>query len=213
VLRRVLATLFLVASVARGQDQPSVQITPQADANGTPGISLVVQSRGVLASGQLRSLVSNGFPARMHYKVEEWAVGRLFDDLKRTTEWDVVVRFDALAKTYEAFRVNGNVVTRLGTFADFDGAANAVEDSYVSPAPPPRKNQRSYYSLSLEVESLSVSDLDEVERWLRGELKPAIRGKKNPGTALSRGLGTLFVRLMGGDKRRYEARTPRFTPQ
>jgi hypothetical protein len=49
-----------------------------------------------------------------------------------------------------------------------------------------------------------------VERWLRGELRPAVRGEKNPGTALTRGVRTLVVRLLGGEKRHYEARSGTF---
>jgi hypothetical protein len=123
-----------------------------------------------------------------------------------------VVRFDALAKVYQVYRITGTQATHLGDYSDFNVAASAAEAPYTTLMPPAKRRQRTYYSLVLEVESLSLSDLDEVERWLRGELKPAIRGDKNPGTAVSRGLGTLFVRLMGGDKRRYEARSGKFTP-
>jgi len=62
------------------------------------------------------------------------------------------------------------------------------------------------------VETLSLSDLDEVNRWLRGELKPAVKGEKNPGTAIGRGLRTVVVRLLGGEKRHYVARTGTFRP-
>ena len=59
---------------------------------------------------------------------------------------------------------------------------------------------------------LSVNDLDELERWLRGELRPAVRGDRNPGTALERGARTLLVRVLGGERRRYAARTGKFVP-
>jgi len=64
--------------------------------------------------------------------------------------------------------------------------------------------------VTLEVEVLSMSDLDEIDRWLRGELRPAVRGKRNPGTALGRGLSRLATRLLGGENRRYEQRSPMF---
>lgn len=220
MIGKAFAFLLFVAAPVLAQDRPSVQILvprvdPSAQLSNQPGgpKSPVVSSSGVLSSGQIRSLVSNGFPARMHYKLEEWAVGRLFDNLRRTVEWDVVVRFDALAKVFQVYRVIGDRVTRLGDYPDFNTAISAAEGPFVTQMPPPKRGQRSYYSIVLEVESLSLTDIDEVERWLRGELKPAIRGDKNPGTAVSRGLGTLFVRLMGGDKRRYEARTGKFTSQ
>ena len=217
---RGLAFLVLMATPVFAQDRPSIQITvpkidPALQASNEAGgpKSPVVSSTGVLSSGQIRSLVSNGFPARMHYKLEEWAVGRIFDDLRRTVEWDVVVRFDPLAKIFQVYRVIGDRAIRLGDYPDFNSAVSGAEGPFITLMPPAKRGQRTYYSIVLEVESLSLTDLDEVERWLRGELKPAIRGDKNPGTAVSRGLGTLFVRLMGGDKRRYEARTGKFTAQ
>jgi hypothetical protein len=39
-----------------------------------------------------------------------------------------------------------------------------------------------------------------------------VRGKKNPGTAVGRGVRTVMVRLLGGEKRHYEARTGTFRP-
>jgi hypothetical protein len=64
----------------------------------------------------------------------------------------------------------------------------------------------------VDIEALSLTELDEVERWLRGELKPAVRGQKNAGTAVGRGVKTVVVRLLGGERRRYEARSPTFRP-
>jgi len=55
-----------------------------------------------------------------------------------------------------------------------------------------------------------MSDLDEVERWLRGELQPAVRGERNPGSVLGRGLKTLASRLLGGERREYAERTKVF---
>ena len=76
----------------------------------------------------------------------------------------------------------------------------------------PKEAGRGDYNLLLDVEGRSLSALDEVQRWLRGELKPAVSGKKNPGTAVGRGVRTLVVRLLGGEKRHYEARTGTFRP-
>jgi hypothetical protein len=63
----------------------------------------------------------------------------------------------------------------------------------------------------LDIEALSVSDLDELERWMRGELRPAVRGKRAPLSALRRGVGTLLSRVLGGETRHYEARSGTFT--
>jgi hypothetical protein len=171
-----------------------------------------VSSSGLLADGSMRDLLSNGFPARLHYRLERWTSGRWFDDLKATFDWDVIVKYDVLGKKYQVVRVVNKKVESLGEFSGTDEAGNAAEGPYRPAIQLPKKGQRGYYNLLLDVETLSLSDLDEVERWLRGELKPAVSGKKNPGTALGRGVRTLVVRLLGGEKRHYEARTGKFKP-
>jgi hypothetical protein len=138
--------------------------------------------------------------------------GRWFDDLKAAFEWDVVLKYDVLGKKYQAVRVVNKKVESLGEYRVVDSAQLAVEAPFRTGISLPKKGQRGYYNLLLDVETLSLSDLDEVERWLRGELKPAVSGKKNPGTAVGRGVRTLVVRLLGGEKRHYEARTGTFRP-
>lgn len=171
-----------------------------------------ISSSGLLSDASMRDLLSNGFPARLHYRLERWTSGRWFDDLKATFDWDVIVKYDVLGKKYQVVRVVNKKVESLGEFPAPDEAETAAEGPFRPAIALPKKGQRGYYNLLLDVETLSLSDLDEVERWLRGELKPAVSGKKNPGTAVGRGVRTLVVRLLGGEKRHYEARTGKFKP-
>jgi hypothetical protein len=60
---------------------------------------------------------------------------------------------------------------------------------------------------------LSVSDLDEVERWLKGDLGPAVHGEKSPGSALGQGAKTLITKLLGGQDKHYVARSKVFRPR
>jgi len=166
----------------------------------------------LLSDASMRDLLSNGFPARLHYRLERWASGRWFNDLKAAFEWDVILKYDVLGKKYQVVRVVNKKAESLGEYAGAADAENAVESPYKVAISLPKKGERGYYNLLLDVETLSLSDLDEVQRWLRGELKPAVSGKKNPGTALGRGVRTLVVRLLGGEKRHYEARTGTFRP-
>lgn len=203
--------VVLVAAPARAQRSPTIQVTapPQQLASEEgPTIS----SSGLLDDAAMRDLLANGFPARLHYRLERWAVGRWFDDVKAAAEWDVIVKYDVLGKKYQLFRIINGVPASLGDFDRLDDAAQAAESPYRVTISLPKKGQRAYYNLLLDVETLSLSDLDEVERWLRGELKPAVRGEKNPGTAVTRGLRTLVVRLLGGEKRHYAARSGTFRP-
>ncbi|HEV2016910.1 MAG TPA: hypothetical protein VGQ98_01260 [Gemmatimonadaceae bacterium] len=207
----LLAIALLSASTLGAQKKVRVDVVLPAEsawAEEPPAVS----SSGLLSDGSMRDLLSNGFPARLHYRLERWTSGRWFDDLKATFDWDVIVKYDVLGKKYQVVRVVNKKVESLGEFAGGGEAENAAEGPYHPAISLPKKGQRGYYNLLLDVETLSLSDLDEVERWLRGELKPAVSGKKNPGTALGRGVRTLVVRLLGGEKRHYEARTGKFKP-
>lgn len=172
----------------------------------------LVRSTGILTNRQTRDLLRSGFPARLHYRVELWSTEGLFDNLKQRVEWDVVVRHDPLHGAYEVARIVDGHVTSLGSFADVQSAEDALGVGYRVPIAPGSRNERYYYSGALDVEMLSLGDLDEVERWLKGELRPAVRGQRNPGTALTRGVRTLLVRLLGGETRQYEGRSPTFRP-
>ncbi len=171
-----------------------------------------VRSSSLITDGAMLDLVRNGFPAHLHYKLERWSTGGFFDDVAATAEWDVVVRYDALAKVFQVYRAIGKLTNFLGSFADINAAEATLDVPFSAPIQPPKRGKKSYYNLVLEIETLSLTELDEVEQWLRGELKPAVRGKKNPGTAVGRGVRTVMVRLLGGEKRRYETRSGTFRP-
>lgn len=206
----VAAGVFAIAAPLGAQKvRLEVLLPPQAVwADEPPSVS----SAGLLADASMRDLLANGFPARLHYRLERWTSGRWFDDLKAAFEWDVILSYDVLGKKYQVVRVVNNKAESLGEYVAVDEAENVAEAPYRVGVQLPKKGQRGYYNLLLDVETLSLTDLDEVQRWLKGELKPAVSGKKNPGTALGRGVRTLVVRLLGGEKRHYEARTGTFRP-
>lgn len=171
-----------------------------------------VRSSALITDGATHDLLRNGFPARLHYTMERWSTGGWFDDIAATAEWDVVVRYDALSTVFQVYRIVGRRTVALGSFATIAEADAALGAPFAAPIRLPKRGLRGYYSLVLEIEALSLTELDEVERWLRGELKPAVRGEKNAGTAIGRGVRTVVVRLLGGEKRRYETRSPTFRP-
>jgi hypothetical protein len=202
---------LLVAAAPAIAQKPGIQII-LPDRGELATEAPLVRSSSLLSDEPMRNLLINGFPARLHYKIERWATGGWFDDIKAAAEWDVVVKYDALGKRYHVFRAINNRAIELGNYATLNEAQEIVDIPFRAPISLPRKGQRSYYNVVLDIETLSLTELDEVEQWLRGELKPAVRGKKNPGTAVSRGVRTLMIRLLGGEKRRYEARSGAFRP-
>lgn len=207
--RLLLAIGLLSASTLGAQKKVRLEVLPPP-ANAWADDAPFVASAGLLTDATMRDLLANGFPARLHYRLERWVGGRWFDDLKAAFEWEVILKYDILGKKYQVVRVVEKKAVSLGEFETLEDASSALEAPYKTTIPLPKKGQRGYYNLLLDVETLSLSDLDEVERWLRGELKPAVSGKKNPGTAVGRGVRTLVVRLLGGEKRHYEARTGMF---
>ena len=169
-----------------------------------------IRSVGLLTDGRTRDLLHHGFPARMHYKLELWSTAGWFDAMLQRREWDVIVRFVPLDRRYIVSRIDGETVTTLGSFSELSEVQALLDRPYRPPmrgAPP---GERVYYNAELEVEMMSVNDLDELERWLRGEFRPVARGEKNPGTALTRGVRSLVVRLLGSENRRYHARSVTF---
>ncbi len=199
------------ASPAAVQQAAGINVSVPASTPSTPvPMGPLVRTANVIADRELQTLLQNGFPANLHYRTELWSRGGLFDDVKSSVEWDVLVRYEPLTKTYRVARFVGEEAENLGRFERYEDAQAALARPYQPKLPARRTRDRQYYIVTLEVEVLSMSDLDEIDRWLRGELRPAVRGKRNPGTALGRGLSRLATRLLGGENRRYEQRSPMF---
>ena len=195
---------------AQGGQRAGVEVSlPPRDRLADEGPT--VRAVNVLRDESMRDLVRSGFPARLHFRVELWSDEGWVNDLRGTREWDVIVRFDALDGHYRVYLVVGDEGPALiGRSARYEDARDVAERALPAPLYP-RRPGKYYYLAVLDVETLSLSDLDELERWLRGELKPAIRQPGRTGGAIARGAGTLFARLLGGDRRHYDARSGGFT--
>lgn len=178
----------------------------------TASTAAVIRLRNAIDGGRFEELLLNGFDVRVHLRGELWKSGRIFNDVVARAEWDMIVHFDQFDQTFEVARVNPDgVVAPLGTYKRLEDAKAALSLPYAPPLRTPSRGESYYYGVQADIETLDLRDLDEVTRWLRGELAPAVQGRKNPGTALGRGLRTLVSRVMGGEVRRLEARSPSFT--
>lgn len=164
----------------------------------------------MLNDRETRELLSAGFPARIHLRAELWREGGWFDDLENSAEWDLIVQFDPMQSRYRVLRREGARLEFVGGFASLAEASAVLERPTRLPLIPSRPGRRYYYNLVVDVEMLSLSDLDQLERWLNGELRPAVRGDANPVGAVGRGVRTLFLRVIGGTQRRYERRSASF---
>ncbi len=204
------ALVFLLAvsvpAVVRplaAQNPPRIDITP-ASSPTAPTVAI----RSVLGTKPFDELLRNGFPARLHVRAELWTLGRWFDDVFSRDEWDIFVRYDLIDRTYEVARITEDRITPLGSYATFADARAASELPYTPDLRVPRRGRRGYIAVQVDVQTVEMGDLDEVQRWLRGEARPAVQGKRSPGNALGSGMRTLVTRLLGGEVRRLEARSP-----
>jgi hypothetical protein len=150
----------------------------------------------------------SGFPLRLHYRLELWRVrSSWFDQYVREVPWDAVARHDPLADDFVLIRTGGTV-TRYATPEEL---ARALEIPYTIPLHPPTSNSgRFYFLCRLEVTTLNDTDLEELSRWLKGDVGPAVSGEGNFGEALVRGAQRVLVRIAGLPRQRLEARSPTF---
>lgn len=160
---------------------------------------------GILDDEALESAVRSGLPLRMRFRLELWRDG-FIDDLVEQATWSAVVAFEPLEGRFLAAVLPADTPIVRSTWA----AARAVVEGPYAPALRPSASGRFYYLGVIEVETLSLSDVEELERWLRGDLEPAVRGGRSVGGAIGTGLKRLFIRILGLPARRYEVRSAGF---
>jgi len=215
-----LASLLVALILASGAAQSlaaqteGVQldlVLPSPQVLGGEGPSIVTSN--LLAAQNTRELLRNGFPTELRFRAELWRKSRWFDEQAGVTEWRFLVRYEPSSQLYSVVRQRGrNEVEDFGGFASLTSAELQIDRPYKIPVTPGRPG-RYYYNLSLEIQTLTVSDLDALQRWLKGEAQPAVQGRNNPLTAIKNGVETLLSRVLGGENRRYVQRTGVFTVQ
>ena len=183
-----------------------VRLTPDSAPRGAR--APVVRSDNLLGDGRWLSTLRSGLPVRLHYRVEVWrSRNGWLDQLTRQVYWDVVVRHEPLLDQYTLLTIFGSRVQER-RYATLDALTAALAFAYQINVSPTEAGSY-YYTATLEVSTLSDSDLDELERFLEGDLERA-RGRQGIGDALGRGATRFLLRLAGLPSLRLEARTQRF---
>jgi hypothetical protein len=187
------------------EEQPAPLLVVDYDA--ANGYRPTVRVGPVLASAQLENAARSGVPVRVRVRVELWR-DRFFDQLVDTATWSTVIVYEPLSRDFFVRTLPaGGGARRFTSFA----AARAAVELVHTPALQPRQPGRYYYTSSLQIETLSLSDLEELERWLQGELQPAVSGQRSVPGALGQGAKRLMLRLLDLPHRRVDARTGRFS--
>ncbi len=198
----VLATAALAADATPllAQRRAGLEVTPPTTASPMP----VVAATNLFGDSELRDLVRSGFPASLRFRLELWRVGGVFNDLEGRQEWELVIQYDPSAERYRLLRRQGERFEDAGSFATLSTAQAVLERPVRVGLLPERAGARYYYNFTLNIEALSVSDMDQVERWLRG-----VHGN-TAASAVGNGMRTLMLRMLGGESQRLERRSASF---
>jgi hypothetical protein len=201
VIAGVALLLTLLVGAAAAQSPPLSITVGSAAAEWRP----FLRTGGMLVNDRaLREALESGLPLRFRIRVELWEKA-LLDRLVDTEEAQLAVVQDPLDRTFIVTNGRSN-----STYATLPDAERALPRGLPGAMRPPARGGRFYYLASMEVETLSLSDLEELQRWLRGEAQPAVQGRTPVGRAVGRGVQRAFVRMIGLPTRRYEVRSPTF---
>jgi uncharacterized protein DUF4390 len=192
------------------QDGVRLHVTLAQDSAPSGARAPIVRSENLIAgNSRWLSALRSGLPVRLHYRVEVWqSRDGWFDTFARQAEWDVLVRHEPLLDQY-------TLLTFVGTarqerrYATLDALGAALAFAYQVNIRPIEQG-RYYYAASVQVSTLSDTDLDELERFLAGDLGRGGQGRDNLGDALGRGATRFLLRLAGLPSLRLEARSERF---
>ncbi|MBT8395697.1 MAG: DUF4390 domain-containing protein, partial [Gemmatimonadetes bacterium] len=123
-------------------------------------------------------------------------------------EWRATVVYDPLTRRYRiqtSERTGAEV--EVNTLEEAQGALQLTLDIPLRP----RESGRFYYVAAVEMKTLSLSDLEELQRWLQGELAPAVAGDRDVEGALATGVRRALVRMLGLPAKRFQVQSPNFT--
>ncbi|HXE57733.1 MAG TPA: DUF4390 domain-containing protein [Gemmatimonadales bacterium] len=212
-LLRLLALLGSLGSVlpapAVAQGAPRLEVSLSPDSTERGSRAPLVRTEGLLDDPRWISTLRSGFPLRLHYRLELWrSRGSWLDEFQRQVEWDVVVRHEPLLDQYTVSTVFGSR-RRESRYAGLDGLAAALRFAYRVAIAPTGEGEY-YYTATLQISTLSDSDLEELERFLAGDLGPAAGGDESFGDAVERGAKRFLLRLAGLPSLRLEARSREF---
>lgn len=193
--------LLVLPVPAHGQDSAPLSLSV-APGSGRLSISI----GNLFDEGGLTHALHSGLPLRIEIVTELWKDG-FFDSQRGRADWRASVVYDPLEQRYRVTTgENGSTEVSVDSLP----AVRAVLQEAFSVPLEPKENGRFYYLGQVEVQTLSLSDLEELQRWLHGDLAPAVAGEDKVGSAVGRGVRRMLVRMLGLPARRFDVRTETF---
>lgn len=208
----LLALLALVAAApAVAQENARVHLAVVLSTPDT-GVTrqAVVRTDSLIADPRVGSMLTSGFPVRMHYRLQIYrSRSGWLDAFVRQVEWDLVVRHEPLLDQYQVAEVfrNGQ---RAYRYADRDALKRGVATPREIRVGP-RDEGTYYYVATLEISTMSGSDIRELERFLSGDVAPAATGSETVGTAFGNAIRDALRSVAGLPSLQLEDRSEKFT--
>jgi hypothetical protein len=204
VLSMAVAPVMMPDTAPPAQQEAKLRVTVDPAAGGRA----TVHVGAVLRDSELEKAALSGLPIRVRIHVELWK-DRVFDALVDSSGKSFILVYEPISQQFIVRTDPGSAGGSAGRFNGYEAARATIETQF-TPRIQPRGSGRFYYTVSLQIETLSVSDLEELERWLQGELQPAVSGQRSVPGAIGQGAKRLMLRLLDLPAARYDARTQRF---
>lgn len=207
----LLALVLLATAVpAAAQENARVHLSVTLSADTGVTRQAIVKTDDLIADPRVAAMLASGFPVRMHYRLQIYrSRSGWLDAFVRQVEWDLVVRHEPLLDQYQVAEVfrNGQ---RAYRYADREALKRGVATPREVRVGP-RDEGVYYYVITLEVSTMSGSDIRELERFLSGEIAPAATGGETVGSALGNAIRDAFRSVAGLPSLQLEDRSGRFT--
>lgn len=207
----LLAALLLPAPslAAQSADGVRLAVTLVPDPARKGGVLPEARVTGLLQDTRWSSALLSGLPLRLHYRLELWRRrSSWFDAAVRSVEWDVVVRREPLLDQYAVTTVLLGR-TRQQRYPGLDALGSALGVAYRIAVRPTDAGDY-YYVTTLSVSTLSDTDLDEMDRVLRGESGDGSGDGGNLGDAVGRSARRMLLRVAGLPIMRVEGKSEAF---
>ena len=207
----LLAFLLLATAVpAAAQENARVHLSVGLSADTGLTRQAVVTTADLIADPRVASMLASGFPVRMHYRLQIYrSRSGWLDAFIRQVEWDLVVRHEPLLDQYQVAEV-----FRSGQRAYRYADREALKRGVATPREirvGPRDPGTYYYVVTLEISTMSGSDIRELERFLSGDVAPAATGSESVGSALGNAIRDALLSVAGLPSIQLEDRSGRFT--
>jgi len=169
-----------------------VGLAPPAEPSGARRAR--VQVKDLLVDQRWLGALDQAFPIRLSFEMEIWRSRQVGpDDYQRTAQWSILIQRDLLEDQYLVTRILNSGPEQF-RFANRDSLARWIGGINEVDALP-QGNGTFYYNFKLKIATLSDQEMEDLERFLRGETKTPPQQERS---SLMRTLRRFIARLGGG---------------